>query len=389
MGDDPPKKHREYIVPGSKEHEEISKALNDALDIISEQSKQRYRREREAADIERKRRIGEGLPLRDDCYYVRYTRGMHVTDEDLDRLWKEGRVAVHLTEGGAPLEASASGVLNPKDYPKNERLTVSTILRLSRDGGYVWAETHSGLRAKVGVVRPDTPIEGFEARWAGGLPVKHRTNTDAKTVLRTLRMQRVNKVWLAKETMLRASRPVAPDHVSRSLFSWNPACGKTRLVSVFEKTETETPEAKWNSLLPTLQGTLCTEFLRRNEDPRYPNLDLLLLPPTTLGKDVDVYGMTDDGTEILAQTPFRTNRNKESFEARKKTERLRKYENTGAQLVCFVPGFEGNREDCDQDQKLFEDRSPIIRDGVLFIPVGEILEWVEAQPGYAEKLFSA
>ena len=157
---------------------------------------------------------------------------------------------------------------------------------------------------------------------------------------------------------------------------------------MFDGVRTEAPKERWNSLPPDLQLMVCTEFLRDYGNEDYPRLRRLLLPPTTLGKDVDVYGVTDDGTEILAQVPFRTNREKEGFEARVKGERLRKYDNTGAKLICFVSGFEGEKDD-GKDQKLFEDRSPLVRDGVIFIPVEEVLKWFEKQLGYTEKVFFA
>lgn len=160
------------------------------------------------------------------------------------------------------------------------------------------------------------------------------------------------------------------------------------MVSFFDGRGEKGIKAWWNELPVTLQTTACVEFLRHHESPGIPRLRYLLLPPTNLGRDVDICGVAEDGTQILGQVPFRQNRDREGFEARKKAERLRKYEDSGAKLVCFVPSVEGNDEDSEREQKLFEDRSPIVSNGVLFISVGEVLEWIEKQPDYAESLFS-
>jgi hypothetical protein len=384
------------IMCSDKVDEELTKAMNEIVDEWARQSKERYLRERAAAERDRERRIRESLPLGDDCYFARFTKGMHVRDEDLADLWHRDKVAVHLTESGVESGSSRQGDLDPKDYPGNERQMVSTLLRLSERGGYVWFENRSGRRAKVGVVRPGTPIEDFEAHWAETKNPKYKAKVGTKTTLMTLQLEKVGSVWLNKATMLRACRPLVLDHVGRSILSWRPACGTSRLVYMFDRYGTEDPEARWNALSPDLQKTVCVEFLRYHDKPHYPNLKRLLLPPMTMGKDVgvsdkdvDVYGVEEDGTEILAQVPFRSNRDKEGLEAGKKVRRLQKYRDSGAKLVCFVPGFGTDEEDAAQDQKLFEDRPPIERDGVLLIPVREVLEWVEEQPAYAERLFSA
>jgi len=186
--------------------------------------------------------------------------------------------------------------------------------------------------------------------------------------------------------MLRASRPVMPDHVGGNLEAWSPACGKSRLVSIVETGESGSPRIGWNDLPLPLQMTVCVDFLRDHDEPGYPKLKRVLLTPTFgPDKDVDIYGLAEDGTEIFAQVPFRRNRDREGFEARKKAGQLMRYRGTGARLICITPGHKNDEE----DRRLFGSRPPVVLHGVLFIPVGEILEWVEGQPEYAEKLFSA
>ncbi len=134
---------------------------------------------------------------------------------------------------------------------------------------------------------------------------------------------------------------------------------------------------------------MCAEFLRNHELPGVPRLRRLLLPPTNIGRDVDIYGVAEDGTQILAQVPFRQNPDKEGFEASQKAQRLRKYENSGVKLICFVPGSGGDDEYPNPQQNLFEDRSPIVDNEVIFVPIEEVFGWFEKHPGYAEKIFCA
>ena len=141
----------------------------------------------------------------------------------------------------------------------------------------------------------------------------------------------------------------------------------------------------WNDLPLRLQLTVCIDFLRDHGNLDYPKLKRVLLTPTVgPDKDVDIYGVAEDGTEVFVQVPFRQNRDREGFEARKKAGQLRKYGEPGAKLICIVPG---SRDDAE-DLRLFGGRPPVVLDGVLFIPVREVLKWVEGQPAYAEKVFS-
>jgi hypothetical protein len=254
-------------------------------------------------------------------------------------------------------------------------------------GGYVWFENRSGRRAKVGVVKPGTRIEPIEARWAETNNPKHKGKAGTPVSLRTLRLERVQAVHLTEATLLMASRPFMSDYDRRSLLRWEPACGKSRLISLVDD-ENKSLEVKWNDLPPDLQLTVCTDFLRYHNNSNYPNLKFLLLIPSTVRRDVDICGIAEDGTEIMAQVPFRDNRAKDGLEAKLKGERLQKYRESGRRLICFIPGFRSDLEDAGQDLKLFQSSSPLVHDGVLLIPVQEVLDWIEGQLAYYNKLFS-
>lgn len=242
-------------------------------------------------------------------------------------LWEADKVAVHLTEDGTGSGPSQLGKSNYwKDYPPNERMMVSTLMGLSEKGGYVWFEGRLGEVAKAGVVRPGTSIEPVGALWSERYNPKYKGKAGTETVLRTLQLEKVRAVGPGEAMMLRASRPVMPDHVGTNLSAWSPACGTSRLVALVGGDEGSSPRVGWNDLPLRLQLTICVDFLRDHGNPNYPKLRRVLLTPT-FGpeKDVDIYGVAEDGTEVFAQVPFRQNRDREGFEARKKAGQLRKY----------------------------------------------------------------
>jgi len=170
MGEDRREKHKDFVEPGSEKDRELAEILDGVLDGWAMRSKERHRREAAAAERDRQRRADEGLPVEDDCYFVRFTGGMYVRDEDLSALWETDRIAVHLAEGE------------------------STLLRLSERGGYVWFEGRSGKEAKVGVVRPGTQVEASEACWSDRYNPKYRGKAGTPTVLRTLQLEEVRSV---------------------------------------------------------------------------------------------------------------------------------------------------------------------------------------------------
>ncbi len=364
-----------FIEPGSKEDAELTEALTGALDEIERANKDQHQLARQ--EVERKRR--EGIPLDGDCYFVRFTGAMPVRDEDLDELWDQDKIAVHLP-GGA--EAPDAESLDPALYPLQECPVVRILKQLSERGGYVWFENRSRVEAKVGVVRPDTPVRNSSAVWASTAHSKHKGKAGTETTLRTLLLEKVRPLGAEEAMILRAARPVVEDYVSlKTLVRWRPSSGEARLAALVEG---KPKRIGWEDLPPDLQATVCVEFLRHHRSPDYPRLVSLLLPTSTRSEDVDVYGLAEDVTEILAQVPFLKNRAKGGYVSKKKAARLKKYEGPGRNLVCFYPSSghgAGNYPPVDIAPSLFGW-------GVKFVAVEEVLEWIETQPGYGRRLFS-
>jgi hypothetical protein len=124
---------------------------------------------------------------------------------------------------------------------------------------------------------------------------------------------------------------------------------------------------EWDIMSTEMRNTLCAEYLRLHEVPGYPRLHLLLSSVIAVPRHVDLRGIEEDGTEIFAQITFG---DRESPYVREKVRRLKEYAGSGNRLVCFC--------ECSASQE----------DGVLFIPVREILEWLKGHPVYGKKLFS-
>ncbi len=292
-----------------------------------------------------------------DSYYVRHTKAMTVRDEDLDRLWNENRIAIHFPGEGE--EDSRS--LNPEDYLYNsEKSAIKTLVELAENGGYVWADSRDQTNAKVGIVKRGTEIQLASATYTKPSDPRYEGREGTEAILKTLQLDRVKEIAPHEAMSLRAA---IPQH--GTIRRWK-ACGP-RLEALVEGRPVE---HEWESLSPDLQESACAEFLRLHSNPDYPKMSFLMLPVGRTLKDVDIYGIQHDGTDIFAQVTYR---HKDDPESRKKVEALKKYEEKegAARLVYFC-------------------RCPdsVVEDGVTFVPVEEVLAWIKSNKTYEDKLFS-
>jgi hypothetical protein len=130
----------------------------------------------------------------------------------------------------------------------------------------------------------------------------------------------------------------------------------------------EPVERIWSNLYPALQEVACSEFLRLHKNPRYPTLSFLLLPVGKTLADVDIYGVGHHGNKIFAQVTYHKKGSKASH---KKEEVLRNYRQPENSLVYFCR--------CS---------GPAFENGILFIAIEEVLEWVLRNPPLSDGLFS-
>jgi hypothetical protein len=302
-------------------------------------------------------------------YFVRHTQALRVRDEDLKALWKEDRIAVHYPDPGGVLGEHDSSSTDPEDYRGTGKMAMKHFQSLSKSGGYVWAESFvSGDgSAKIGCVKPGTPIQlttdpqiPIDARWdLRGRPddFPKRSNRDL-AVLKTLKLSKTKPVERYEQMGLRAGRPR-----QGTIKRWN--CG-TRLEDLVEGRD---PKKDWPNLSPEQQEAVCAEFLRlqqRRDD--LPRLRYLLLPVGRTLKDVDIYGLADDGRKIFAQVTYHS---RDSNSTQEKVRKLQNYGQEGAHLVFF-----GRGGGSPHDSK------------IRFVPVEEVEKWIEDEPPeYGNALF--
>jgi hypothetical protein len=323
------------VVRDISERERAEEAFKELLGFFEEENERKKERHEG-----RKR---EGKPLGVDSFFVRFTEGMPVDDDSLDALWEENKIAVYVRADNA---SPGSVSHRWQDYVGADQRSVAGVAELSRSGGYVWFESRTREGAKAGVVRPDTAVQVERAERSG-----------ARAVLRILRLHDVRKVPPTEAPGLRAARPL------QAIWRW--PRHDTRLVALVKG---EALRREWDVMSTEMRNTLCAEYLRLHESPGYPRLHLLLSSVIAVPRHVDFRGMEEDGKEILAQIAFSE---REDPYTQGKVRRLREYAGSGSELVCFCECSVASRED-----------------GVLFIPVREVLEWFAGHPLYGEKLFS-
>lgn len=292
-------------------------------------------------------------------YFARHTERLLVRDEDLQRFWDEDKIAVHYP--GDTERNPDTRSLDPEDYSGTGKTAVRYLRDLETDGGYVWAESRiSPGVAKVGRVKPGTPVERDDALWEVDGDFTGRRSGDA-AVLKTLRLEEGSACLIGRtEQMgLRAGRPR-----QGTLVRWH--CG-TRLADLVEG---RAPKEEWPNLSSEQAEAACAEFLRlQQERSDLPRLRYLLLPVGRTLKDVDVYGLAEDGRAIFAQVTYHARKNKASDEKMKK---LKAYGEGSGHLVFFGKG-----------------QGPSTQSGIPFVSVeDEVLPWIKKQtPEYRSALF--
>lgn len=272
-----------------------------------------------------------------DTYYIRHTKDLLISDELRSRLWDERRVAVHYPAlAGQDLEEWPDArSLDRNAYDTSGKRAVGALVRLAREGGYVCAEYAWRDACLIGFVPPSSKVELIEGRW------RDRERT---AVLKTLLLERTATVSPAKQTALLAGRP----RQGTAMRWW--AVG----TAVADLVEGRESPASLGLLSPSLQESLCAEYLRTPEAEAdgLPRLSALVLPVGRTLRDVDVYGVAADGCLLLAQVTL-----SQEHAVEWKAEALRRYAGSDAHTVLFCQ--------CD---------APSVTSGVMIYPIGRAFE---------------
>lgn len=352
------KKHKDYIAPGSKEDVELTRALHKVFDEWNWRSSERS----ESPNM--------------NSYYADMAQ-LPVRDEDLKRLWHKNLIAIQ------PLEGEHKGSKQTQQQQKEQRRAEKAFSALSEAGGYVWISSPRGTSVRVGRVRPGTEPGSFNAILREpSVPSLHDAD-QLEVKLTTLPLEDVQRVASDEAMALRSMRnPRGPLDLWTEVGAW-----------LADLVEGRPVEHRWANLRPELRLAVCAEYLRHHENPHHPRLARLLLPvddrdPGKMGTGpyhADIYGLAEDGMEILAQVPLADDNMKYNIRMHRKLKALKAREGKGRKLVCFwdfvSAAIGGTPPSADAE--------PLFWNGVLLLAVEEVLRWVEEQPDYAEKLFSA
>ncbi len=319
----------------------------------------------------------ETAPPKGLSYFVRHPFHLPVADGVLEELWTRDTVAVCVP--GEDAGGKGPGAPKPSNHKKHgENMAAKHLADLALWGGYAWAETRvkPGI-AKVGRVVPQQPGD-VRVVWIAPKHPKHLDgNSGKEVVLRTVRLEDVREVDLSEATALRAVRPLGG-----TIWPWPAAA--PRLEALVEGVPLE---RTWANLTPLQRRAACAEFLRANRNPEYPKLQFLLVPDGSRLEEVDILGLAEDGTEIRARI---TSSKKGSPRPRLEARQLKnKHHRPGQRLLLFYVSS-GSANPADSTPSLFptEPFQVLPEDGVLLVPVEEVLAWVRRQSFYADKLFS-
>ena len=271
-----------------------------------------------------------------NTYFVRHTQNLNLHGDTIERLWNERRVAIHFPrikgqrEGTPDAESLSAG-----DYDLSGKKAVGALLRLAREGGYVYAEYRGQKGCLVGVVPPGSDIELVTGR---------RTDSDRPAVLKTLVLQKAQVVPASAQAVLTAARP-RQGTISRSR-----RVGR----QVEYIVEGIAPERALSSLSTPQQEVLCAEFLRTPQagDEGLPRIASLMLPVGKTLRDVDVVGVSAGGRPVHAQVTYLT-----IGRAGGKLQRLGHYADATSDAVLFCR--------CD---------APSQRAGVYVYPIGRAFD---------------
>lgn len=270
-------------------------------------------------------------------YFIRHTSKISIDDDTRDYLWRKRKIAIHFpwTKRGHKPKDSTS--LNPDDYKGSDRRAIRAMVRLANSGGYVCAQHHPHSECMLGFVKPWSKIQLFRGKWNAKKPGR-------TAVLKTLQLTKVTLVEPQKNALLLVGRPRMG-----TINRW-PSAGK----NVENIVEGRRIKRTLQNLFHNQPEILCSEFLR-SKRTGLPRLAHLVLPPGRNMKDIDIFGMADDGKMLLAQVTLYS-----LAEAQKKLKRLREYcKPKPTHLIMFCA--------CDKS---------ITQDGVLVFPIGPVFKWL-------------
>ncbi len=274
------------------------------------------------------------MKLDKESYFIR-----HVGIVDSEILFKNKKIAIHYGNIAST---------DPDKYPKGPRSVIKRFVKLAHDGGYVWAQYKYGDVDKV--------LVGF-------IDAGSKIKFEGKENLKTLRLKKVREVKMGQLMSMRAGVPREGTFVGWRIV-------KNRLSDLVKK---RPAPMIWDSLSHSQQETVCAEFLRHPRNAL--RLQYLLLPVGRTMKDVDIYGVTSQGSLLFGQVTFSSSRSV----IFSKVISLEKYKSLDRnnKLIFFSP----------QDDRAFYKELIAGHSEIKFVPTDEVFGWLKTNPHLMSHLF--
>jgi len=243
---------------------------------------------------------------------------MDVDEATFKYLWEKQKIGIHFPQGGKEntLKGRDNSSINPEDYIGSGRRAITTLGRLSKDGGYVLAEYAHRSNCLVGKVEPNTRIELYSGKWGTVWNLQGR-----EAILKTLQLTCVKEIPANQSVALLVGRPKMG-----TVLRW-PNSRDT----VMNLVEGKVGLPSLSSLSPTLQEVLCSEYLRLpTEQTGLPQLAHLILPVGRTMRDLDLYGIDTNGIVIAAQITLQS-----SAACDEKMKKLAQYKGENVRCIFF------------------------------------------------------
>jgi len=253
-------------------------------------------------------------------YFIRHKWNEHYDgNKVVDILEAEKRIAIHFNEEEKEnLEDFSKESLSDPNFTS----TFKIFKKISTDGAIVVAN-YKKTRCFIGEVKPSSKIEFFPESYG------------VRKGYKTLKLTNTFPVDYSDFPLLPI---ILPPYRTISRLKGN----KEKFVRYIYCIEDLPFELKF--LRPAIQEIMCTEWLRSEYCPEDFKLQYLLLGVGRTMEDIDIYGITIKGQELVAQVTFSEDNKKN----KRKKERLREFSNKN-----FIKIFFSNEDNSQENDEIY------------------------------------
>lgn len=293
-------------------------------------------------------------------YFIRHTTEMGVSKNDIQNLYDNKLIGIHFDsdyEGDINKLKTTAGY-DGSENEKTAKIAIKYLRELAKNGGYIWCDYSAIGETILGYIAPSDDVdEAIKLEQCEPAENKDKIkNHNQKLVLKCLKLTETIDVDDSSYLFLKAKRPM-----QGTFCHWH-ACDK-KLKPIFKgnfKIE------NWSDLSVDQQEVLVFKFLsdESKEDKRVLpskfHIKMLLMPIGRTLKDVDIYGVNNDGKKVFCQV---TNYGYNS----EKVEALEKYSDDDFLIYAGV----------DVCKNKIKERIGV--DNFLFLDCEKVFEWAKSK----------